>query len=97
MGCPVDLFVDCACCDVTLAGSVKDPLRDMAFHTHPARRGRNRSRDDSYDRVGLLPQRPEEASIVDRVVHLLDRLTNLCACHKAVVLTASAIRYHGGP
>src|SRR6185436_4088860 len=96
MGRPVDLFLDCTCCHVTLAGSVKDSLRDMALHAHPACRGRNHSGDDSYDRVGFLPCRPEEASFVDRVVHLLDLPTALRAYRQAAVHIASAIRGYGG-
>jgi hypothetical protein len=80
-GLIVHICIDCACCDVALARSVKDPLRDMAFHAHPARGGRSRCGDHSYDRVGLLPWRPEETGFVDWVVHLLDLPTALRAHH----------------
>src|SRR5215472_7979311 len=97
MGCLVDLFIDCTCRDVALAGPVTDPIRDMALHAHPPRGGRNRSRDHSYDRVGFLPRRPGKADFVDRAVHLLDRLTPLRAYRQADVHIAPAIRSYGGP
>src|SRR6516165_2236562 len=97
MGRLVDLFIDCTGCDVTLAGPVKDPLRNMAFHAHPAGGGGNRRGHHSHDRMGFLPWRPGEAGSVDRVVHLLDLPAALRADRQAAVYTAPAVRCYGGP
>src|SRR5215469_14558923 len=97
MGRLVDLCTDCTCCDVTLAGPIRDALRDMAFYAHPARGCRNRRGDDSYDRVGLLPWRSAEAGLVDRVVHLLDLPAALRAHRQTVIHAAPAIHCYGGP